>query len=452
MNVIIVGGGVSGLASAYFLSKLGIRSTILEKTKRVGGLIETRFVGGCQLEAGPDSYLAAKPAVTELAGELGDLRNEIIGSNDEARRIFIVRNGELHPIPKGMVMIAPSEWPPVLASELFSVKTKLRFLAEAFAPPVIRDRDVPVAQFVREHFADEMLDYVAEPLLAGVYGGDAANLSAESVLPRFIGYERRYGSLIRGVRLERREASGSMFLSFRNGMQSLTDALLAASAESANLLHTAATKVQKEPGAWRVHTNEGSVEADHVVLACPAYAAAELLETSAPELAAELAQIPYSSAILASLVYERSSVSHPLNGFGFLVPRKERRTISAATWIGTKFPSRAPEHLAAFRGFIVDPEAARLIDAQPDAIAELVDADFKRVLPIGSPPIFTSIHHWPKSMPQYLVGHGARRANIQTATRAFPGLHLIGNAYEGVGISDCVRLAKEMAKQIRDAS
>jgi protoporphyrinogen/coproporphyrinogen III oxidase len=448
-SVIIIGGGISGLATAYFLSTLGIRSTIAEKSNRLGGLIRTESLLGCQLEAGPDSYLAAKPAVTELARGLGDLKSQIIGSNDKQRRIFVVRSGKLVPMPNGMVMIAPSQWAPILTSELFRPKTKLRFLSEIFAAPRRRTDDVSVAELVRDHFGEEVLEYVAEPLLAGVYGGDSGNLSAESVLPRFVAYERQYGSLIKGVRQERRRSStGSIFLSFRDGMQSLTDGLAQAIAGTTNIVHAEAGGLQLTRNGWRARIGNDWVQTDHMVLACPAHTSASLLETATPELARELAAIPYSSAILTTLIYDRSKVPQPLNGFGFLVPRSKRKTISAATWINTKFPSRVPGHLVALRAFIVDPEATRLLNEPQETVTQLVQADFENLMHIHSSPIFASVHFWPNSMPQYVLGHAPRRARIAALTGEITRLHLVGNAYEGVGIPDCVRLAKETADRI----
>ncbi len=346
-------------------------------------------------------------------------------------------------------MIAPAEWKPVLSSELFSARTKGRFLAEAFTAPRQRNGDASVAELVRDHFGEEVLEYVAEPLLSGVYGGDSANLSAEAVLPRFIGYERRYGSLIKGVRRERRATPrASMFLSFREGMQSLTDALARAIASSTDILISEASQIEAMTNGWRIRLVDGCIEAAHVVLACPAHAAATLLQSAAPALAADLAAIPYSSAILATLLYDRSIFTYPLNGFGFLVPGRERQTISAATWVTTKFPSRVPGHLAALRGFVVDPQATQLLGTPPETIAQLIHSDFERFMHIGATPAFASVHFWPRSMPQYLVGHHERQARIAARASESGRLHLVGNAYNGVGIPDCVTLAKETAKRI----
>jgi oxygen-dependent protoporphyrinogen oxidase len=454
-SVAIIGGGISGLATAYFLSQSGIRSTIVEKSGRLGGLIKTDLIEGCELEAGPDSYLAAKPAVTELATQLlgpdGEhLQHRIIGSNDARRRVLVVRDGRLLPLPKGMVMMAPSEWKPALSSKLFSTRTKLRFLRETFSAPRDRPTDISIQQLVTDHFGSEVLEYLAEPLLSGVYGGLAGQLSASSVLPRFVEYERRYGSIVRGVRQERRAdpPGSSMFLSFRGGMQTLTDALTQAIQPSSAILHSEAAKIERTNGRWRIYTGRATLESAHLVLACPAHAAAALLEREAVSLSAELASIPYSSAVLVTLVYETPKLNHPLDAFGFLVPRAERKTIAAATWIGTKFPSRIPHGLAALRSFVVEPEATALLSASQDELVKLVAADFERLMGVSAMPRFSTVYYWPRSMPQYVVGHEARRQRIAALASECTGLHLVGNSYSGVGIPDCVTIAKQTANLI----
>ena len=286
--------------------------------------------------------------------------------------------------------------------------------------------------------------------MAGVYGGHAGQLSAQSVLPRFVEYERRYGSIVRGVRAERRAQSSttSLFLSFRGGMQTLTDALAGAIQPVCQVVHSEATRVERTTGGWRIQAGGQVIEATHLVMACPAYAAAELLESAAAALAAELAAIPYSSAVLVNLVYESAELNHPLDAFGFLVPQRERRTIAAATWTGTKFPSRVPPGAAALRAFIVEPEASVLAEASKEELVRLVQADFERLMGIWAAPRFSTVYKWPLSMPQYAVGHESRRQRIHALAREHSGLFLVGNSYSGVGVPDCVRIAKETANAI----
>ncbi|MBV8897403.1 MAG: protoporphyrinogen oxidase [Acidobacteriaceae bacterium] len=445
--VAIIGGGISGLATAFFLQQSGLRSIVLEKSSRLGGMIRTDMVEGCQLEAGPDSYISTKPSVTQLAAELNGLESEIIGSNDAHRRVYIVRQGQLIEMPKGMSMMVPGDLNAAVKSPLFSFETKARFLYEMFSPQRHRSGDISVEELVVSHFGKQMLEYVTEPLLSGVYGGDSAQLSAESVLPRFLGYERDFGSLIRGVRREQRAPgnAGSLFLSFRCGMQTLTDAL--SQAISGRVEHTRATAVNPAPGGWQISADGRQLQAAHVVLAIPAYAAAELINNSIPELASELSAIPYSSAILVTLVYRKTDVVIP-EGFGFLVPRRERRTIAASTFVGTKWPSRIPADRVALRAFIVDPEAPRLLETPDRELLQLVRDDFNRILNISADPLLSRVERWPNSMPQYVVGHGARQVRIAETVSQSPGLHLAGNAYNGVGVPDCVRLAKETANTI----
>ncbi|HEX3685392.1 MAG TPA: protoporphyrinogen oxidase [Bryobacteraceae bacterium] len=443
-KIAIIGAGISGLATAYFLAQHGLRSVLIEKSNRVGGLVQTCHLDGCVLEAGADSYLAAKPSITELARELPGLDEQIIGSNDAARRVFIVRDSRLVPLPRGMVMMVPGDLPAALRSSLFSTKTKLRFLTEPLARPCTREKDVSVGEFIGGHFGPELVDYVAEPLLAGVYGGHSASLSAPSVLPRFVDYERAYGSLIRAVRKERRQSTGGLFRSFRDGMQTLTDAL----ARQAQVHQAEAQRIESWNGRWRVHYGQEQMDVDDLVLACPAHAAAVLLESLSPSLACDLAAIPYSSAMLVSLVYQRSKVAHPLDGFGFLVPESERRTIAAATWVNTKFPSRIPPGLVALRAFIVADRAVELAGTPEPELIELVRSDFARTMGLQAAPQFSTVHAWPRSMPQYIVGHQERIGRITAGLREFPGLYLAGNAYDGIGLPDCVRLAKETAKRI----
>jgi protoporphyrinogen/coproporphyrinogen III oxidase len=337
--VVIVGGGISGLAAAYFLSKRGIRATLIEKDGRLGGLIRTDRVDGCDLEAGPDSFLAAKPELRDLAGELG-IAHQIIPSNDARRRVFIARRGALRPMPTGMVMMAPSDLGAALLSSFFSGRTKMRFVREWFTKPKHCSGDVSVGEFVNDHFGQEVLEIIAEPLLTGVYGGNAGLLSMEAVLPRFLNYEREYGSIIRATRHEQkqRKASGSLFQSFAGGMETVVTALRRHISESVDVRSTEAIQITQLDANWRVLTLDGPCDAQNVVLATPAHVAARLLETSVPEASRELEKIPYSSAILVTTLFDQQNFVHPLDGFGFLVPQPERTTVAAGTWINTKFP------------------------------------------------------------------------------------------------------------------
>jgi oxygen-dependent protoporphyrinogen oxidase len=452
-NVLIVGGGLSGLSTAYYLARYGIRSTIIEKAGRLGGLIKTDQIDGCSLEAGPDSYLATKTSVAELADELGGLPDKIISSNDAARRVFVVRGGKLVTMPRGMSMMVPGDLRAAFESPLLGAATKVRLLRETRMKPRTRTEDFSVGELVTDHFGPEMLEYVAEPLLCGVYGGDAEQLSANSVLPRFTAYEKRFGSLIKGVKHDQKkpaETTGSLFRSFEGGMQTLTDALLKATAKNVPVIYSEVTRVEKAEGGWRVLVGQESISCSRVVMACPAHVSAALLERSVPQMAIELSHIPYSSAILAMLVFDRATLGHSLDGFGFLIPRHERKTIAAATWVNTKFPSRIRTGLAALRGFIVGGKAEELMrtGADKDAVTELVLADFQQLMGFSAAPLFSTIYFWPKCMPQYVVGHSSRVQNLRRLEGESAGIHLTSNIMDGVGVPDTIRRAKDVAKQI----
>jgi protoporphyrinogen/coproporphyrinogen III oxidase len=452
-DVLIVGGGISGLATAYYLLRQGLSATIVEKSKRLGGLIGTETKFDCRLEMGPDSWIANKTAVAELARSIPGLAGQVTGSNDAARRVFVVKDGQLTPMPHGMVMMVPGEWGPALKSGLFDGSTKLGFISEYFRRPQVRRDDVTIAEFVKDHFGEAMLEDVTEPLLAGVYGGPAGKLSARSVLPRFVGYEEKYGSLIRGARRERRESKkrpGSVFQSFHLGMQTLVDAL-ASELETGQVrvVHGQAHEAERIAGGrWRVQVGDSFEEARHVVIACPAHRAAALVNRESGVLAAELSEIPYSSAITIMTAFRRDSVEHALNGFGFLVPRRERKTVAACTWVNTKFPARIAPQYAVLRSFVVDRDADDLMLAPDEELIDIVRGELKQLMGITAPVEFFTVNRWPQSMPQYVVGHEARWRRIEEQLRNYSGLHLVGNAYDGVGIPDCVRLAKDASERI----
>lgn len=422
-RVVIVGGGISGLSTAHYLAKAGIRATIVESRPRLGGVIQTEHVDGCTVEAGPDSFLSAKPAAMDLIRELG-LEAGVIGSNDADRITYVRKHGRLVPLPDGMMMMVPTKVMPVLASPLLSWGTKLHMGLELVLPPPAKPEDQSVADFVREHYGQEAVDYLAEPLLSGIYGGDPERLSLQSVLPRFAELARQYGSLTRGVLASRtkRGPEAPIFRTLKGGLGQLVDALRAA----ADVIHGRAEAV--EPG--RVRVDGEWLPADRVVLACEAYNAAALISGQLREL---LAGIGYTSAVVVALGFRMAS---PPKGFGFLVPKKERRKLLACTWVGNKFAHRVPAGLALARCFFTEEASVE------DAVAEL-----REIADIREEPVFSRVYRWPRAMAQYEVGHAARVAEVNALARD-AGLLLAGNAYTGIGIPDCIRMGKVAAESI----
>jgi len=440
MRVAVAGGGISGLSCAYYLRRAGIEAVVFDPAP--GGTIGTETVAGCLLEAGPESWLAAKPWAEQLARELG-MGDDVVGSNDAKRRTYVLRDDRFVTLPEGLQMVVPTRILPVLETSLFGWGTKLRMAAEIFrSPKMLPDRSV--AEFVRDHFGEEAVDYLAEPLLAGVYGGSPEQLSVASVLPRFFEYEQRYGSVVVGaLRNKPVSPGGSIFRSLRRGMGSLIEALLELTTLARGYVESvapAAPGVESATGAggWMVFSQGEWIPFDAVVLACGANNSAPLvgpLDSRAAEL---LAGIPYTGSAIWTFVYDRESVKHPLDGFGFLVPSIGRRSIMACTWVGTKWAGRVPADKAVFRCFSTDPDISR----------DAVEADLVRLMNIAGTPIVVVHHRWPDTMPQYTVGHITRIAELERRIAHIPGLYLAGNAYHGIGVPDCVKSGRDVAAAI----
>jgi protoporphyrinogen/coproporphyrinogen III oxidase len=426
--VAIVGGGISGLAAAYYLSKRGIASTLIEARPFLGGILHTEHIEGCTVEAGADSWLASKTSAAELARELG-LGSDIIGSNDEVRRTWIWKGGELIPFPEGMQLVAPTRFGPIWRSRLLSPSTKLRIALDWLRPPTGKlAPERSIATFVGDHFGREAVDYVAEPLLTGIYGGDVNDLSASSVVPKLVEHERVHGSLVRGLITAKH--SGSLFQSLRGGLGALPGAL-----RPASVIHGRVEQIARAENGFKLRVNADWLMAREIVLACEAHQTARLVEEIDPVLATWLSKIRHSTGHIAAMGFRRAEVRHPLDGFGFLVPRREGRNLTASTWVSSKFPERAPPEMALIRAFFREKPADPL-------------ADLREIMGIKAEPVFIRSYEWPASLAQYSVGHAGRIAAIEVQVSRTKGLHLIGNAYHGVGIPDCIALAKQTADRI----
>ncbi len=432
MRVAIVGGGISGLSCAYYLRRAGIGAIVFDPAP--GGPMGTETVEGCLLETGPESWLAAKPWAEQLIRDLG-MGDDLVGSNDAQRRTYVLRQGRFIVLPEGLQMVVPTRVMPVVETPLFGWGTKLRMGAEIFrSPKTLPDRSV--ADFVRDHFGQEAVEYLAEPLLAGVYGGSPEDLSVASVLPRFFEYEQRYGSVVVGALRNKPPSSGrSIFRALRRGMGSLIDALAA----ETNIVRGRADSIAPAGnGGWMIYARDEWIPFDAVVLACGANNSAPLLAPIDARSAELLASIPHSGSSIWTFIYQRSQVNRALDGFGFLVPSRERTAIMACTWIGTKWVGRVPEDKAVFRCFSTNANVSR----------DSVEAELTRLMNITGPPLAALNHRWPDSMPQYTVGHMGRIAELESRMARIPGLFLAGNAYHGIGIPDCVKSGKDAAGAI----
>lgn len=449
-DVIIIGGGISGLTAAYALAKAGRAATLIERESTLGGVMQTRHLDGCVIESGPDSFLAAKPAATELIKEVG-LGADLIDSNDHQRVTFIRRHGRMVPMPDGLMMMVPTKIWPMVTTPLLSWGTKIKMGLEYFRKPPKSDLpERSVADFIRDHYGQEAVDYLAEPLLSGVYGGDPADLSMSSTLTRFVDLERKYGSLTKGTLASRKQgpaAGGSLFRTLKGGLHDLVKALDVRSA-GIERIHRPVDQLRFLPDGFEVLVGGEWLATRNLILATPAWAAADLLATAAPELRDLLCQVDYSSSMTVALGYRNADLAQPLTGFGFLVPAKERESLVACTYVGRKFPHRAPEGTSLLRCFLGGAGRASVLQQSDDDVLAATRADLQRLLGLTATPAFSTISRWPRSMAQYTVGHAARIRQVEERARLYPGLHLIGNAYRGIGIPDCIQLARDTVKAI----
>ena len=414
-RVVVIGGGISGLSAACDLTRAGVDCTILEGQSRAGGVIETRVAEGCTLECGPDSFLSAKPAALELIKELG-LEEEVIGSNDHQRTTYIWKRGKLVALPEGVMMIVPSRVLPLVKSPLLGWSTKIRMGLEYFRRPG-ESRDRSVAEFVTDHFGRETLDYLAEPLLSGVYGGDPARMSVAGVLPRFLQMEAEYGSLVRGVLASRAKSTGPpapLFRTLRGGLGTLVSALAA----RVKIVHATAETIEHASDGFRVRAGGSGaasawIDADRVIVACPAWAASSVVEGLDVRLAELLGGIEYSSTLILSLIYSASDFDGKRAGFGFLVPKIERRRLAACTFSGTKFSHRVPDDRIVLRCFFGGHSDPGVLDESDDALVNLAREELRRMLGLTAAPVAREIARWPRSMAQYTLGHAQRLEEIR---------------------------------------
>jgi oxygen-dependent protoporphyrinogen oxidase len=458
-RVVIIGGGISGLSTAYYLAKGGAGCTVLESRPRLGGVIQTERVEGCTLEAGPDSFLSVKPAALDLIRDLG-LADQVIGSNDHLRVTFVRRGGRLVPLPDGLLMMVPTKILPLVTTRLLGWGTKLRMGMELLHSPRPKAGDESVAEFIEEHYGREVVDYLAEPLLSGIYGGDPSALSVTSVLGRFVDLANQYGSLTRGVLAERaksaaHKAGGTpapLFRTLKGGLGQMVDAASAAVKGKAEVRQVRAQAVERVGAGFRIRLDGDWLEAERVVVACEAHSGATLLAGADARLGELLGTVAYSSSMTVALGFDAADFPKPPMGFGFLVPRKERRRLVACTWVGTKFSYRVPEGKIVARCFLGGMDDGGVLGETDEAIVAAVTGELQEIAGVAARPRFARISRWPRSMAQYTVGHGQRLTEMQARAAAIPGLYLAGNAYTGIGIPDCIRMGRAAAEAILEGA
>jgi oxygen-dependent protoporphyrinogen oxidase len=454
-RIVIIGGGITGLAAAHRIAELdpAAQVTILEASSRLGGTIQTEFRDGFLLERGPDSFISEKPHAIDLAKRLG-LESQLIQTNEEFRRSFIVRDGRLRAVPEGFQLMAPSRMWPFISSDIFSLPGKMRMVADLFLPRKSTNgtTDESLASFVRRRLGEEALARMAQPMVGGIYTADPETLSLRATLPRFLDMEQKHRSLILAMlwqgRAQKTGTSGarySLFVSFDRGMQVLVDALV--TQINADLrVKTRAQRLSFDH-EWTISTDKDEqIKADAVCLAVPAFVAAALLQDMHEQLAQKLRGINYASTATINFGYRRAAIAHRLNGFGFVVPLIEKRSLIACTFSNVKFSGRAPEGqvlVRAFAGGALQPEMFALDELE---MSRRVESDLRELLGIREDPRFIEVAKWERSMPQYEVGHLDRVDEIERLAGELPGLALAGNPYRGAGIPDCIRSGEAAAE------
>jgi oxygen-dependent protoporphyrinogen oxidase len=453
-----VGGGISGLATAFALREkavkagLPIRCTILESGTSWGGKIVTHRVGDIVTEAGPDSFLSQKPAALDLCRKLG-LADQLINTNETSKKACVLHAGRLHDLPEGLLSFVPKQLGPFFRSGLLTWAGLVRMGLEIAVPPGPSIGDESLAAFLCRRFGRQAFERVLEPLMAGIYAGDAEQMSLRATFPRFFELEQQHGSVVRGMMAAKRTASmalgdcprRTMFVSLKNGLGDLVTALTQQLTKQGVELRLGcrvdALRVRSHQlGRWMydlVLGDGSALSAESVVLATPAYVSAELLRPLTPIAGGLLDMIPYASTATIAMAFPRNLTS-AIEGFGFIVPRTERRQLIAATWTSLKWPYRAPADQLLVRCYVGGAGREDILQLDDTGLVARVKEELAAICNIHVEPSYVEVNRWWKAMPQYTIGHLDRLAQLDAAVSRYPGLVLTGAAYRGVGIPDCI--------------
>lgn len=491
-RVVILGAGITGLSAAYRLLKTSreagdraprLSVTVLEASDRLGGNIRTERVDGFILDGGPDAFVASKPHATALCKELG-LGDRLIGTIERNRKVYVLHDGHLEPLPEGMFLAVPTQLIATARTGLLSWQGKARAARELTLPPKLDKEDESIASFVRRRLGDEVAERIADPLLGGIFSGDTEALSIKATFPQLVDLEVKYGSLIRGVLAQkaarakqaasaseggplaflkrRAQKPPSAFHSLVGGVGELVDALSARIEELGGEIRTrTAAELIVRPDDPRASAGarflvktalpsgaHAPLLADDVVLALPAYSSADVLRELDAELSALLRSIPYESTATVVLAYRRSAVPHALDASGLIIPKGEGRRVNAVTFITSKWEGRAPPGTALLRVFVGGHRGGDVVAQDDGSLIEIATSELASILGIRGEPTLTRIYRHPRASAQPLVGHLEKAARAHAREALYPGLHIAGGALDGIGIPDCVRIGSEIARKI----
>ncbi len=461
-DIVVVGGGIAGLAAAYYTVTRAdgpVTLTVIEASGAWGGKIATERVDGFVIEGGPDTFVVTKPWAVNLCKELG-IAGRLQGTNPDRKKTYILKGGRLHELPGGLTMMIPTEFGPLLRTGLLSWPAKIRMGLDFILPPAHDTGDESMGAFVSRRLGRAAYENLIEPLMSGIYAGDGDALSLQATLPYLRDLEVRHGGLVRGA-LHTRKArakngskpapgSRSLFLTPTGGLAEIVEKLAEVLEEAgADLrLNQAVRRVTPAGRGYRLELDGGGVlDAGSLILATPAYISGDLVAGFAPALGEELRAIEYVSTATVTLAYREADLPRPLDGYGYVIPRREGRKALACTWTSTKFPHRAPDGYALLRVFIGRAGQEGEIAWDDQGLLSIAREELAETLGITANPILTRIYCWERAMPQFNVGHLARLGRIEVALEAAPGLALAGNGYQGIGIPDCIHSGELAAEK-----
>lgn len=469
-RVAIIGGGITGTACTYFLEHKG-RATgqtcsplLIESEGHLGGKVITKFEDGFTLEGGPDSFVTLKPWAVALCQSLGV---PLISTPKIEPAVYILSDGKLLPLPMGMSLMVPTRVRPFLMSPLFSLTGKLKMGLDLLIPrkrslrPYDLSHDESIAEFVRRRLGEEAVHKLAEPLLAGIYAGDVEQLSMAATFPQFPSLEGMYGSLIFGLWMQKREFakqqgastpnSLSLFVRPEGGMSRLVTALSQRLNPGILRVNSRVVALHPHNGGYEIQLENGeTIRTDAVVMTLHTHTVADWVEAWDADLAHLLRDIGYISTASVSVGFKKEEIAHPLNGFGFVVSRKEGKHILAATWSSTKFPGCAPPGCVLIRAILGGAHQERIVEEDDATLLTYVREDLKSILGIEAQPVLSRVFRWTHANPQYHVGHLARVSAIERQASLHPGLFLTGAPYRGLGVPDCIHQAEQTAERVLD--
>lgn len=464
-RVVIVGGGITGLAAAHALEKASEPCSVrlIEASDHLGGNLVTLNHNGFTIDGGPDSWVAMKPHATRLAREVG-LGDELIGTRPDTRKVYIVWQRRLHALPEGLVLGVPTEWRPFAETELLGLDAKLRAMLEPVIPKkdLTGPNDESIGAFVSRRLGADIAERIAGPLLGGIFAGDPDSLSIRACVPQFVEAEAKYGSLVRAMRALREkrreqaatgESEASTFVSLKRGVGDLVTHVAHRLRDAEVSTSCPAKRIQPLPegdarGRYAVETARETFYADDVALTLPGHAASRLVTELDPELSVMLGDIAYVSTATVFLAYRKYDVRHPLDAVGFLVPRAENRPILACTFVSSKWDHRAPSGQVLLRLFVGGAGNEHHLARDDGELVQIAREQVLDLLGIDRPPVFSKVFRFRRASPQPHVGHLGRMDRLLARVAEHPGLHVGGNGFVGTGIPDSVKQGEEIAARI----